>query len=135
MPRQRQLLMIAMALAANAQTPFGSGFRRIGNRHIGKLGSDRQEMVAARPVTTLAADRPVVRHGASLVHHGLGIGRMAKQALLNSINGIECFPEEVVPTAGVGGVSRRPHPAGIPPGVIMGKPENIRTPTIVWPDE
>ena len=66
-------------------TGCARGHRRTGDRQVGKLGGDRQQVVSARAVTFLAADPVIGRSGPGRLEHRLGVGDVAEQAAADRV--------------------------------------------------
>ena len=61
------------------------GHSRVDDRHVGKVGLDRQDVVFARAMALFAADTVIDWPGARLFEDRLGIGDMTAQAAADGI--------------------------------------------------
>ena len=133
--RQRRFLVVGVALAADPEPALGRSLRRADDGRVGELRRDRPEMISARAMAALAADRPIVRRRARAIEHRLGIGRVAEQALVDSVDEVDRLAEEVLSPGGVGGMAGRPDPARVPSGLVVGEPEDVGMPLVVVADQ
>ena len=89
---------------------LGRRGRGIRDRHVGETGGDGRQMVPARPVAALAADRPIRRLGAGRSSTGSRVGRVAIQAFGHAVADADRLTLEVVAAGRVDLVENGPVP-------------------------
>src|SRR5262249_45658758 len=75
----------AVALGAEFHSPYTGGQGRASDRQVRKSSLDRHEVVAARPVTPLAADPPVGRYRSRAFDYRSMVGDVAEQTPANAV--------------------------------------------------
>ena len=109
-----------MALAAEAEPAFGRGKLGVNDRTIAELGRDGDLVKSSGTVTAFTADAAIARLRPRPIENRSRVGRVAKQASLDSVNDVERFTEEVASSACVGRVPGRPDPTRISTGLKVG---------------
>ncbi len=133
--RQRHLVVMAVAFAAETETPLGGGFGRTHDCRVGELRGDGFLVDRAGAVAALAADSPISRLRAGIVEHGPRVRRVAEQALEQAIGAVEGFPQHVVSLAGNGAVSGGAGPTRLTAVAVMRHPEDARMAWFVVADQ
>ena len=77
----------AVALGADLDHPRAGGQAGAGDRQVGELGGDGEQVIAPRAVALLATDRGVGRLGPRRREHRPGVGDVAWEAAADRVVG------------------------------------------------
>lgn len=93
----RRFLMVAVTLAAKPHPGLARGCGGIHDRRVGEQGLHCLDVIAAGPMAALAADSAVAGLRPDVLQHGTGGSRVAEQAFVDAIGGLQRLAEAPAP--------------------------------------